>query len=47
LPVHRRLGLQKNLKYFLVFEIYYLLYTLILPFTVLFSKKVKWKDRVY
>ena len=47
LPVHRRLGLQKNLKYFLVFEIYYLLYTLILPFTVLFNKKVKWKDRVY
>ncbi|MEJ2242130.1 MAG: glycosyltransferase [Candidatus Bathyarchaeota archaeon] len=47
LPVHRRLGLQKNLKYFLVFEIYYLLYTLILPITVLFYKKIKWKDRVY
>jgi cellulose synthase/poly-beta-1,6-N-acetylglucosamine synthase-like glycosyltransferase len=47
LPVHRRLGLQKNLKYFMGFEIYYLLYTLILPFAVLFNKKVKWKDRVY
>jgi len=47
LPVHQRLGLQKNLKYFLVFEIYYILYVLLLPFVVLFSKKVKWKDRVY
>ena len=47
LPVHIGLGLQKNLKYFLVFEIYYLLYTLILPLIVLFNKKVKWKDRVY
>jgi cellulose synthase/poly-beta-1,6-N-acetylglucosamine synthase-like glycosyltransferase len=47
LPVHQRLGLQKNLKYFLVFEIYYIVYVLILPFAVLFNKKVKWKDRVY
>ena len=47
LPVHQRLGLQKNLKYFLVFEIYYIIYVLLLPFVVLFNKKVKWKDRVY
>jgi len=47
LPVHRRLGLQKNLKYFLVFEFYYIIYVLVLPFAVLFNKKVKWKDRVY
>jgi cellulose synthase/poly-beta-1,6-N-acetylglucosamine synthase-like glycosyltransferase len=47
LPVHQRLGLQKNLKYFLVFEIYYIVYVLVLPFAVLFNKKVKWKDRVY
>ena len=47
LPVHQRLGLQKNLKYFLVFEIYYLIYVVVLPFVVLLSKKVKWKDRVY
>jgi cellulose synthase/poly-beta-1,6-N-acetylglucosamine synthase-like glycosyltransferase len=46
-PVHQRLGLQKNLKYFLVFEIYYIVYVLVLPFAVLFNKKVKWKDRVY
>lgn len=47
LPVHQRLGLQKNLKYFLVFEIYYIIYVVALPFVVLFSKKVRWKDRVY
>ncbi|MBE0571442.1 MAG: glycosyltransferase [Ignavibacteriaceae bacterium] len=47
LPVHQRLGLQKNLKYFPVFQIYYLIYVVVLPFVVLLSKKVKWKDRVY
>jgi cellulose synthase/poly-beta-1,6-N-acetylglucosamine synthase-like glycosyltransferase len=47
LPVHQRLGLQKNLKYFLLFEIYYIVYVLVLPFAILFNKKVKWKDRVY
>jgi len=47
LPIHQRLGLQKNLKYFPVFQIYYILYVLVLPFVVLFNKKVKWKDRVY
>jgi cellulose synthase/poly-beta-1,6-N-acetylglucosamine synthase-like glycosyltransferase len=46
-PIHQRLGLQKNLKYFLVFEIYYLVYVVVLPFAVLFNKKVKWKDRIY
>ncbi len=46
-PTHQRLGLQKNLKYFLMFEIYYIIYVVLLPFVVLFSKKVKWKDRVY
>ena len=46
-PIHQRLGLQKNLKYFPVFEIYYIIYVLVLPFSVLFNKKVKWKDRVY
>lgn len=47
LPVHQRLGLQKNLKYFPVFQIYYIAYVILLPFIVLFSKKVKWKGRVY
>jgi len=47
LPIHQKLGLLKNLKYFLVFEIYYLVYVVVLPVAVLFNKKVKWKDRVY
>jgi cellulose synthase/poly-beta-1,6-N-acetylglucosamine synthase-like glycosyltransferase len=47
LPLHRKLGLQKNLKYFFVFEIYLMVYLIILPFAVLFNNKVKWKDRVY
>ena len=47
LPIHQKLGLQKNLKYFLVFEIYYIVYVIILPFAVLLNKKVKWKDRIY
>lgn len=47
LPLHRNLRLQKNLKYFLVFEIYLTLYLFVLPFAVLLNKKVKWKDRAY
>jgi len=47
LPIHQRLGLQKNLKYFLVFEIYYILYVIFLPLTILFNKKVIWKGRKY
>jgi len=46
-PIHQKLGLQKNLKYFLVFEIYYIVYVVILPFAVLINKKLKWKDRIY
>lgn len=46
-PIHYKLGLQKNLKYFPVFQIYLIIYVLVLPFIVLFSKKVRWKDRVY
>lgn len=36
-----------KLKYFFAFEIYYLIYVLILPFVVIFSRKVKWKGRVF
>jgi len=46
-PIHQKLGLQRNLKYFLVFEIYYIVYVIVLPVAILFNKKVKWKDRVY
>lgn len=47
LPVHQRLGLQKNLKYFPVFQIYYILYVVFLPLTLIFNRKVVWKGRKY
>jgi len=46
-PVHLKLGIAKNLKYFLQFEIYYIFYVILLPFIVLPDKKVIWKDREY
>ncbi|MCX8057174.1 MAG: glycosyltransferase [Ignavibacteria bacterium] len=36
-----------QLKYFFAFEIYFILYVLILPFVVFFDKKVIWKEREY
>jgi 1,2-diacylglycerol 3-beta-glucosyltransferase len=46
-PVHVKLGISKNLKYFFQFEIYYLLYVILLPLIVLPNKKVVWKGRQY
>jgi cellulose synthase/poly-beta-1,6-N-acetylglucosamine synthase-like glycosyltransferase len=46
-PVHVKLGIAKNLKYFFHFEVYYILYVILLPFIVLPNKKVIWKDREY
>ena len=46
-PVHKKLGIQKNLKYFISFEIYYTLYVIALPFSLMFSRKVIWKGREY
>jgi cellulose synthase/poly-beta-1,6-N-acetylglucosamine synthase-like glycosyltransferase len=46
-PVHIRLGILKNLKYFFHFEIFYLLYVILLPIIVLPNKKVVWKGREY
>jgi cellulose synthase/poly-beta-1,6-N-acetylglucosamine synthase-like glycosyltransferase len=45
--VHKQLGLTKNLRYYLNFEIYYTLYVLILPFILAFNRKVTWKGRAY
>jgi len=46
-PVHVKLGIAKNLKYFFHFEVYYLIYVILLPFIVLPNKKVIWKGREY
>ncbi len=45
--VHKELGITKQLKYFPFFFIYQLVYVIILPFVVLFSRKVIWKGRNY
>lgn len=46
-PVHKRLGISKNLKYFFGFQIYYTLYVLILPLILLFNRKIIWKGREF
>ncbi|HOJ37814.1 MAG TPA: glycosyltransferase [Ignavibacteriales bacterium] len=43
----KRWEIDKILKYFFAFEIYYIIYVIILPFVVLFSRKVVWKGRKY
>jgi cellulose synthase/poly-beta-1,6-N-acetylglucosamine synthase-like glycosyltransferase len=47
-PAYLRLGLAKDLKYFITFEIYYLVYVTLLPLIILFTgKNVSWKGRKY
>ena len=46
-PLHKKLGIIKNMKYFFAAEIYFTLYVLALPFLVLFNRKVKWKGREF
>ena len=46
-PVLKRFNLVKKLKYFASFEIYFILYVILLPFAVLPNKKVIWKGRSY
>jgi cellulose synthase/poly-beta-1,6-N-acetylglucosamine synthase-like glycosyltransferase len=46
-PVHSRLGIKEHLKYFVQFELYFILYLLILPIIVLSSRKVVWKGKEY
>ncbi len=43
--VHNNLGITKNLKYFLSYQIYYTLYVIATPFMLLLDRKVVWKGR--
>ncbi len=43
----KKFKMMKELKYFFAFEIYFILYVLILPAIVFFDRKVIWKDRQY
>ena len=43
--VHNNLGIKKNLKYFLPYQVYFTLYVIATPFVLLFDRKVVWKGR--
>lgn len=45
--INKRLDVQKNIKYFISFQIYYILYVIALPIVLFFSRKVIWKERKY
>lgn len=45
--VFYKLGLKLKITHFLAFEIYFVIYVLILPFIVLPNRKIKWKGREY
>ncbi|MEO8399474.1 MAG: glycosyltransferase [Ignavibacteriaceae bacterium] len=44
---HSQLGIKKNLKYFLAYQLYYTLYVVAIPFVLSFDRKVVWKGRQY
>lgn len=46
-PVFNRLRVRMKFTHFIAFEIYYIVYVLILPFIVLPNRKVKWKGRTF
>ncbi|MCH8326596.1 MAG: glycosyltransferase, partial [Bacteroidetes bacterium] len=46
-PIHKRLGIEKNMKYFFVAEIYIIIYVLTLPLLIAFNRKVIWKGREF
>lgn len=45
--VHDKLKLSLRFKHFAAFEIYFILYVVLLPFITLINQKVEWKGRVY
>ncbi|MEK6571305.1 MAG: glycosyltransferase [Bacteroidota bacterium] len=46
-PSLRRFGRLELVRYFLLFELYYILYVLIFPIIVLFGNEVMWKERKF
>lgn len=45
LPVYRKLNYSKLIQYFPLFQLYFAVYGLLLPFTFLFGHRIVWKDR--
>lgn len=46
-PVFKKLKLRMKFSHFIAFEIYFIIYVLVLPFIVLPNRKVKWKGRTF
>ncbi len=45
--IYNRLKIKLLIKHFMAFEIYFIVYVLLLPITLILSRKVKWKGRNY
>lgn len=45
--VFKKLNIRLNTYHFVVFEIYFIIYVILLPIVLLFSRKVKWKGRTF
>ena len=45
LPVNTGLKFKGYIKYYIIFEFYFMIYGLLLPFTFIFGYKVQWKGR--
>ncbi|MCX6173320.1 MAG: glycosyltransferase [Ignavibacteriales bacterium] len=46
-PVFNKLNLRMKFSHFIAFEIYFIIYVLVLPFIVLLNRKIKWKGRTF
>ena len=46
-PVFNKLNLRMKFSHFIAFEIYFIIYVLVLPFIVLPNREVKWKGRTF
>ena len=46
-PLHNKLNLSLKFRSFIAFEIYFLIYVIVLPISVMASKNVKWKERLF
>lgn len=46
-PVFKKLNMNLRLSHFFTFQVYFIIYVIVLPFIVLPSQKVKWKGREF
>jgi hypothetical protein len=41
------LGIRNQFKYFVFFQVYFIIYTTILPLILVFNREISWKGRNY